>query len=109
MCQVTHCCELARRLRSKNVTVNSLHPGVIASEFFRGRWYESILKWVARSPEKGALTSIYLATSDDVKDVSGAYFTNCKQATPHRLANDREIGAKLWSLSEELVKKALSS
>ncbi|OQR66445.1 retinol dehydrogenase 14-like [Tropilaelaps mercedesae] len=109
MCQVLHCVELARRLRGKNITVNCLHPGVVATEFLRGRWYASLIRWASRTPEKGAETSIYLATSPDVRETTGQYFVDCRVTTPHRLSTDDDARAKLWTASEELVKGTLKN
>jgi hypothetical protein len=60
----------------------------------------------AISPEKGARTSIYLASSPDVADVNGDYFYKCKRSTPTGVALDDEAARRLWAISEELVATA---
>jgi len=103
--------ELARRLDRTGVTVNALHPGFVRSEFGRGGDLGGIYGWgikyvaspFAISPEKGALTSIYLASSPEVGDVSGGYFYKCKPSTPSSVAQDDDAADRLWDASEKLV------
>jgi NAD(P)-dependent dehydrogenase (short-subunit alcohol dehydrogenase family) len=102
--------ELARRLEGAGVTANALHPGFVASRFGRdgdsGRMGDVAMvigRPFAISSEKGARTSIYLATSPDVADVTGGYFYKCRPSTPTRVARDEEAARRLWAISEELV------
>lgn len=103
--------ELARRLEGTGVTVNALHPGFVRSNFGRrGRkLYERILFDFARlfalSVEKGAKTSIYLASSPEVKEITGKYFVKCKPMKSSKASYDRESQKKLWKLSEDLFKE----
>ena len=60
------------------------------------------------TPEKGARTSVYLASSPEVAGVTGEYFVKCKPRTPSRAARDEAAAARLWSVSEELVDGATS-
>jgi hypothetical protein len=60
----------------------------------------TILRPVARSPEKGAETLVWLATSPDVANVSGRYFFDKKQAQSSREAQDAQIARRLWEISE---------
>ncbi|HEY1695302.1 MAG TPA: SDR family oxidoreductase [Polyangiaceae bacterium] len=101
--------ELARRLEGTKVTANCLHPGVIGSGF--GQTYGgamSVLVKIARpfmlTPEEGARTTVYLASSPDVEGVSGKYFSKCKPVRSNALSYDEPSQHKLWALSEELVK-----
>ncbi len=55
------------------------------------------------SAEKGARTSIYLASSPDVEGVTGEYFVKCKPTKPRRWAQDAQAAQRLWQVSEELV------
>jgi len=102
--------ELARRLDSTGVTANALHPGFVASRFARdgdGGFLAEIAMTLGRplalSPQKGARTSVYLASSPEVADVSGAYFYRCRQKQPSAVARDDEAARRLWAVSEELV------
>lgn len=101
--------ELATRVDPRQVTVNCLHPGFVASNFAddeRGgiAWAIKAAKNVfAINVEKGAKTSIYLCASDDVADVSGGYFVKSKLATPSRQAQDAAAQKQLWAVSERLT------
>jgi NAD(P)-dependent dehydrogenase (short-subunit alcohol dehydrogenase family) len=101
--------ELARRLEGTGVTANCLHPGVIGSGF--GQTYGgamSVLVKIARpfmlTPEDGARTTVYLASSSDVAGVTGKYFSKCKAVKSNAVSYDVQSQQKLWSLSEQLVK-----
>jgi NAD(P)-dependent dehydrogenase (short-subunit alcohol dehydrogenase family) len=102
--------ELARRLRDTEVTANCLHPGVVASGFGRDGDTRGIiafgLKLIAPfvlSSEKGALTSVYLASAPDVARVSGQYFVKCKPRPTSKVAGDEKAARRLWEVSEQLV------
>jgi NAD(P)-dependent dehydrogenase (short-subunit alcohol dehydrogenase family) len=97
--------ELARRLDGTGVTVNCFHPGLVATGFNRNNGLlmnlgMTIVKPVSRSPEKGAETLVWLATSPDVTNVSGAYFFDQKQIPPSPEAQDTETARWLWEISE---------
>lgn len=98
---------LAERLVDTNITVNCLHPGVVGSNFGQsGNWLMRIGYTVGKpfmfSSEQGAETPIYLATSEEVAEVNGAYFKNKKVSTPTKTARSREAAEKLWDMSEKL-------
>lgn len=103
--------ELARRLDGTDVTVNALHPGFVRSDFGRDGDLGGIYGWgikylaspFAISPERGARTTIYLASSPEVDGVTGGYFYKCKPATPSTVAQDDAAARRLWDVSEELV------
>lgn len=100
--------ELARRLEGSGVTVNSLHPGVIASGF--GTNNKGLLGFATRhlspifltSPEKGARTSIWACTAPELAGTTGRYFSSCKEATPSKAARDVAVAKRLWRVTEEL-------
>jgi NAD(P)-dependent dehydrogenase (short-subunit alcohol dehydrogenase family) len=106
LCNILFTYELAKRLKESGVTVNTLHPGVVKTEVFREMPF--ILDWLvklfAASPEKGASTSIYLASSPEVEGVTGKYFKNKKEVRTSRESYDDSTGKKLWKISEELTK-----
>ncbi|SMB98778.1 short-chain dehydrogenase/reductase SDR [Hymenobacter roseosalivarius DSM 11622] len=99
--------ELAHRLDLTKVTANCLHPGMVdtglvntgSSPLMKAMW------WTARpfmiSPEKGARTSIYLASSPEVESVSGKYFKNRKPTRASGRSQSRPEAARLWRLSQE--------
>jgi NAD(P)-dependent dehydrogenase (short-subunit alcohol dehydrogenase family) len=98
--------ELAKRLEGTGVTANSLHPGVVATNFTRN--YGPVVQFITRllfiSPDKGAQTSIYLASSPEVEGVSGKYFAKRRLAEPPKGANDEASAQRLWKISEKLTK-----
>ena len=103
--------ELARRLEGTGVTVNCLHPGVIRSGFGRNNsgWLGFGVKLMAPfliTPEKGAKTTVYLASSPDVEKVSGKYFDKCKETRSSKPADDMQLASELWKRSEAMVEKA---
>ncbi len=104
--------ELARRLEGTAVTANSLHPGVVRTGFGKtntsvtGRMFGIVMRGLAPfllSPERGAATSIYLASSPDVEGVTGRYFVNCAPAAPHPAALDDDAARRLWEISERMT------
>jgi len=101
--------ELAHRLNGNELTVNALHPGFISSRFAVDRASEKphpLIKlgsFIAKPPEKGAETSVYLASSPEVEGISGKYFVNRKQKASSRASYDLAVAARLWEVSEELT------
>jgi hypothetical protein len=101
--------ELARRLDGTGLTAKCFHPGLVATGFNRNNGLlmnlgMTILRPVARSPEKGAETLVWLATSPDVANVSGVYFFDQEQRPPSPEAQDRETARRLWEISERQVR-----
>lgn len=99
---------LAAQLEGSGITVNSLHPGVVATEFGRsGNGLLSVMWKLGsrffKSPAEGARTSVYLASSPDVDGVTGTYFKNEKPARSSRESNDPEAAALLWKESLRLA------
>jgi len=99
--------ELARRLPD-GVAVNSLHPGLVATNFgrsnggiFRRMW--DIFELIAVTPEDGAKTSIYLASSPEVAGVTGQYFVRCKPVRSSIASYDEQLARRQWEVSEKLT------
>lgn len=100
--------ELARRLDGTGVTANCAHPGVVRTGF--GRQARPALRLgitIARpfllSPERGADTIVYLATSPDVAGQSGGYYVKRQRREPSAAARDEATGRKLWEISQEMT------
>ena len=98
--------ELARRLEGTGVTVNTLHPGFVKTSFFKdwGGWIGTVTKLAASvlalTPERGAITSIYLASSPEVEGISGQYFVKKKPGRSSSRSHDRSTAERLWTISE---------
>ncbi len=102
--------ELARRCEGSGVTANSLHPGTVRTGYGGDGDARGFLAFGIKiaspfflSPAKGARTSVYLASSPEVENVSGEYFVKCKPRKPRRWAQDEDAARRLWEVSEELV------
>jgi NAD(P)-dependent dehydrogenase (short-subunit alcohol dehydrogenase family) len=101
--------ELARRLEGSGVTANCFHPGLVATGFNRNNGLlmglaMTLLRPVSRSPEKGAETLVWLASSPDVASASGGYFFDKLPKTPSPAAQDSGVARRLWELSEQQVR-----
>lgn len=104
---------LAARVEGTGVTANCLHPGSVASGFgldgdltgLRGLGIR-LYRPFEISAQSGARTSIYLAGSPEVAEVSGRYYARCKPGRPGRRARSQESAERLWSASERLVADA---
>jgi NAD(P)-dependent dehydrogenase (short-subunit alcohol dehydrogenase family) len=96
---------LARRLAGKGVTVNAVHPGVVATELARDlpRPLVKLLHLFMISPEKGAQCSLDVATRPELGQVSGEYFEKSATKPVARLARDQAAQERLWKISEELL------
>jgi NAD(P)-dependent dehydrogenase (short-subunit alcohol dehydrogenase family) len=100
--------ELARRLEGSGVTANVLHPGSVATRIWeKGGLLNPLISLVMRrvsyTPEQGAQTSIYLASSPEVEGVTGKYFTKCKAVRSDPASYDEAVAKKLWEASLKLV------
>jgi NAD(P)-dependent dehydrogenase (short-subunit alcohol dehydrogenase family) len=108
LCNILFTRELARRWAGTGITANCLHPGFVATRFGdqSGGSMPALIRFAklfALSPEKGAETLTYLASSDEVDGVSGVYFYKCRQEQPTREAQDDEAARRLWDESSRLA------
>lgn len=100
--------ELAERLRGTGVTATCMHPGAVNTRFGTNNGGPMTLLFRAfkpfmRSPEQGADTLIYLASSWEVEGVSGKYYSDRKWIEPKKIALDPDARGKLWEASEDLT------
>jgi retinol dehydrogenase 14 len=101
--------ELARRLAASAVTANALHPGVVRTSFGAEdpgvvqRLFVPFVRPFLKTTEQGAATSIHLASSPDLEQVSGRYFANSKPKRSSKASYDEAAAARLWQVSAELV------
>jgi len=99
--------ELARRLSGTGITVNCLHPGVVASNIFPPdswlAWGGRLIKPFIRSPRKGSACSTFLALDPSVAHVSGVYFNQHRHPTqPAKRALNRTDQSALWAYSSSV-------
>jgi len=100
--------ELAERLRGTPITANAVHPGVVRTQMmFQAPGLFRLISYAAlpfaASPRQGAATSLYLASSPQVTEVSGEYFTRCKPMRIKSRFNTTANRALLWNLSHKLA------
>ena len=108
LCNIYFTQILAKKLAGTQVTVNALHPGWVgtglgANNGWVGKIIIPLQKPFARSPAKGAESSIYLALSEAVNGVSGKYYFNCKEHKPSKAGRDEAAAQRLWDMSEKLT------
>ena len=92
--------ELARRMENTNITANCLHPGVIGSNIESNpRWLRPFLA----SPETGARTPVYLASSPELEGVTGRYFIACSPRDSSPASRNPAVARQLWQVGEDLT------
>lgn len=100
--------ELNRHLAGSGVVAFALHPGMVTTELARDqRWWMKLVG-IAMLPfmknvERGAATTVYVATASDLPEGDESYFADCAPARPGKLAGDRSVEENLWKLSERLT------
>lgn len=94
--------ELGRTLAGTGVTTYSLHPGVVASDVWRGVWpgVRHFLKLFMVSVEDGARTSLYCATAAEIAEHTGRYYADEKERAPRNRGTDQDLAKELWRRTE---------
>lgn len=97
--------ELARRIEGSDVTANCCHPGAVDTgiAFEDHPLFASFMRFFLVSPQKGARTQIWLASSDEAAACNGMYFIKCKPNRGSRASRDMEAALRLWEESARLV------
>jgi NAD(P)-dependent dehydrogenase (short-subunit alcohol dehydrogenase family) len=101
--------ELAKKLQHSGVTVNAVHPGTVATNiwtrpFGPAGFITALPKLFMASPEKGAETIVYLASSPDAQSLSGEYLEKLKVKKSSEESYDEEIAQRLWDVSAKLTR-----
>ena len=105
--------ELAVRVKARGILVNCCHPGAVATSMGIdritgfGSSITGLLKHIFLTPEEGAKTAIYLATSSEGGKVTGKYFYRCRMSATSKAAKSRKIAKQLFELSEKLTDEYL--
>ena len=97
--------EFAKRVIDKGITVNALHPGVLATDAFRDypKFLQRVLNLFLEKPGKGGERITYLATSEEVARKTGKYFFKLEERDIELSPDDLEVTPKLWQIAEELT------
>ena len=100
--------QLAERLKNTNVTVNALHPGLVATNFGKNNgWLRFYLRRLIKrneiSPLEGSRTCSYLAASQDVAGITGGYFVQANQVKSSDTSYNEKLAKQLWLVSETLT------
>ena len=109
LCNILFTRELARRIAGTGVTANCLHPGFVATRFgdnCGGAMRAGIAvakRLFALSPEEGAKTMVYLASSPQVAGRSGGYYDRCAKVEPSPAAQSDPDARRLWDLSAAIT------
>ncbi|MCB4805702.1 NAD(P)-dependent dehydrogenase (short-subunit alcohol dehydrogenase family) [Methylobacterium brachiatum] len=95
---------LARRVKADGITVNALHPGVVKTGFakntggaFGAVW--SLMRPFLIRPDKGAATSLHVATAPELDGVTGRYFSHSRPKQSSAESRDESVQERVWALS----------
>jgi NAD(P)-dependent dehydrogenase (short-subunit alcohol dehydrogenase family) len=114
LCNIYFTLELSERLKGSGVTINAVSPGYFVNTTIY-RNLTGLVKWASwfvfgigsllrlNTPEKGARTHIYVASSPDIAGVSGKYFAYCKEASPSQMAQDPAIRKRIWAWTAQVT------
>ncbi|XP_065075529.1 WW domain-containing oxidoreductase-like [Ochlerotatus camptorhynchus] len=108
---VLFACELAKRWKSRGISVFVLHPGnMVSSQIARNWWFYKLLFAIVRpftkSLQQAASTTIYCATAQELNGFTGLYFNNCYVCDPSGSSKSERMQQSLWTLSEQMVGRA---
>jgi len=99
LCNIMFTYKLARKLSGTHITANVLHPGVIATKLLHVGFGSGGVQI-----SQGSKTSVYLAASEEVDNISGKYFSNNREVRSSGISYDISVQEKLWDLSEKFTK-----
>jgi NAD(P)-dependent dehydrogenase (short-subunit alcohol dehydrogenase family) len=100
---------LLKKLSGTKVTVNAMHPGWVKTAFSKDYqkgfigMMDKLLRPIQLTPEQGAQTVVYLASSNEVSNISGKYFIKNKISVPSEMATNETVSIELWKKSEQIT------
>ncbi|KAF3537317.1 hypothetical protein F2Q69_00018284 [Brassica cretica] len=111
LANILHANELSRQLQEEgvNITVNSVHPGLILTNLFQHtallmrRFLKFFSFYLWKNIPQGAATTCYVALHPSLKGVTGKYFADCNEVNPTKLARDDTLAQNLWDFSVKLT------
>ncbi|XP_071036544.1 WW domain-containing oxidoreductase isoform X2 [Parasteatoda tepidariorum] len=111
LCNILFSNELNRRLSSKGVFSNAVHPGNVVSSYLSRNWWFyrilfALIRPFTKSLQQAAATSIYCATAHELGGVGGMYFNNCYQCKPSQTSASEDLSKMLWELSETMINRS---
>lgn len=116
LANILHAKELSRQLQEEgaNITVNSVHPGLIMTPLMRhSALLMSIIKvfspYLWKNVPQGAATTSYVALHPSLKGVTGKFFNDCNEYEPSKFAQDADLARNLWDFSNNLINAALKT
>lgn len=98
LCNIMFTYKLARMLSNTQVTTNVLHPGVISTKLLHVGFGSG-----GSEITQGSKTSVFLATANEVNNVSGKYFSNSREIKSSEISHDQNVQDKLWDISEKMT------
>ncbi|MCC7008409.1 MAG: SDR family oxidoreductase [Acidobacteria bacterium] len=103
--------ELGRRLGGTGVTTYAVHPGVVASDLWRGVYWpvRKLITWPMISSDRGADTSVYCATAPALARETGLYYDKRAPKSPSRAAADPSLARELWARTEAWIQSSSNS
>ncbi|KAL7133816.1 hypothetical protein ABFS83_12G165300 [Erythranthe nasuta] len=110
LANLLHANELSRclQIEGANITVNSVHPGLIKTNLYKHS--DNLIKFLGvatcllwKNVPQGAATTCYAALHPSLKGISGKYYVDCNEYKPGKLANDEGLAKTLWDFSQNLI------
>ncbi|HPB82106.1 MAG TPA: SDR family oxidoreductase [Spirochaetota bacterium] len=98
LCNILFTYKLAELIKHDGISANCLHPGVIDTKLLRKTW-----SGTGAPVAEGAKTSVYLADSPEVENMTGSYFVDMKPEKSSAVSYSSEIQNRLWNISETLI------